>query len=118
MLGVHEGPHRIAMVANTVVLEKGMIASIEPGVYKAGSHGIRIENIVVVQEDIKTDSGQFMKFEILSFVPIDIEAIDVNLLSEEERSWVNEYHKEVFDKLSPYLNEEEKAWLREETRSI
>ncbi|MCQ4922707.1 aminopeptidase P family protein [Tissierella carlieri] len=118
LLGVHEGPHRIAMVANTVVLEKGMIASIEPGVYKAGSHGIRIENIVVVQEDIKTDSGQFMKFEILSFVPIDIEAIDVNLLSEEERSWVNEYHKEVFDKLSPYLNEEEKAWLREETRSI
>ncbi|CAK7060268.1 peptidase M24 [Tissierella sp. P1] len=118
LLGVHEGPHRIAMVANTVVLKKGMIASIEPGVYKAGSHGIRIENIVVVQEDIKTDSGQFMKFEILSFVPIDIEAIDVNLLSEEERSWVNEYHKEVFDKLSPYLNEEEKAWLREETRSI
>lgn len=118
LLGVHEGPHRIAMVANTVVLEKGMIASIEPGVYKAGSHGIRIENIVVVQEDIKTDSGQFMKFEILSFVPIDIEAIDVDLLSEEERSWVNEYHKEVFDKLSPYLNEEEKAWLREETRSM
>ncbi len=118
LLGVHEGPHRIAMVPNSVVLEKGMIASIEPGVYKAGSHGIRIENIVVVQEDIRTDSGQFMKFEILSFVPIDLEGIDVELLSENERAWLNEYHKEVFKLLSPYLNEEEKAWLKEETRSI
>ena len=118
LLNVHEGPHRIAMVPNTVVLEKGMIASIEPGVYKAGSHGIRIENIVVVQEDIKTDSGQFMKFETLSFVPIDLEGVDVNLLSEKEKVWLNEYNKDVFDKLSPYLNEEEKIWLKEETRSI
>ena len=118
LLNVHEGPHRIAMVANTVVLEKGMIVSIEPGVYKAGSHGIRIENIVAVQEDIKTDSGQFMKFETLSFVPIDLEAIDANLLSEKEKIWLNEYHKDVYSKLSPYLNEEEKAWLKEETRSI
>lgn len=118
LLNVHEGPHRIAVVANTVVLEKGMIVSIEPGVYKAGSHGIRIENIVVVQEDIKTDSGQFMKFETLSLVPIDLEGVDVNLLTEKERTWLNEYHKEVFVKLSPYLNEEEKAWLKEETRSL
>ncbi len=118
LLNVHEGPHRIAVVANTVVLEKGMIVSIEPGVYKAGSHGIRIENVVVVDEDIKTDSGQFMKFETLSFVPIDLEGVEVSLLSENERIWLNEYHKQVFDKLSPYLNEEEKAWLKEETRSI
>lgn len=118
LLNVHEGPHRIATVANSVVLEKGMIISIEPGVYKAGSHGIRIENIVVVDEDIKTDSGQFMKFETLSFVPLDLEAIDVNLLSESERIWLNEYHKEVYSKLSPYLNEEEKSWLKEETKSI
>ncbi|TCU74021.1 Xaa-Pro aminopeptidase [Tissierella praeacuta] len=118
LLNVHEGPHRIAVVANTVVLEKGMTVSIEPGVYKAGSHGIRIENVVVVDEDIKTDSGQFMKFETLSFVPIDLEGVEVSLLSENERIWLNEYHKQVFDKLSPYLNEEEKAWLKEETRSI
>ncbi|MEY8417158.1 aminopeptidase P family protein [Tissierella praeacuta] len=118
LLNVHEGPHRIAVVANTVVLEKGMIVSIEPGVYKAGSHGIRIENVVVVDEDIKTDSGQFMKFETLSFVPIDLEGVEVSLLSENERIWLNEYHKQVFDKLSPYLNEEEKVWLKEETRSI
>ena len=118
LLNVHEGPHRIAMVANTVILEKGMVASIEPGVYKAGSHGIRIENIVVVEEDIKTDSGQFMKFRTLSFVPIDLEGVDVNILSEEERIWLNEYHEEVYNKLSPYLNEEEKVWLKEETRNI
>ena len=118
LLNVHEGPHRIATVVNSVVLEKGMIVSIEPGVYKAGSHGIRIENIVVVEEDIKTDSGQFMKFETLSFVPIDIEAIDADLLLNRERQWINDYHKEVYNKLSPYLNDEEKLWLKEETRSI
>ena len=118
LLNVHEGPHRFAAVPNSVVLEKGMIVSIEPGVYKAGSHGIRIENIVVIQEDIKTDSGQFMKFETLSFVPINLKAIDVEMLSENERKWLNEYHSEVYNKLSPYLNSEEKEWLKEETRSI
>lgn len=118
LLNVHEGPHRIAMVGNNVVLEKGMIVSIEPGVYKEGSHGIRIENIVVVEEDIKTDSGQFMRFETLSFVPIDLEGVDVKLLSESEREWLNKYHEQVFIKLSPYLNEEEKNWLKKETKSI
>lgn len=118
LLNVHEGPHRVASVPNSVVLEKGMVLSIEPGVYKAGSHGIRIENIVVIQEDIKTDSGQFMKFETLSFVPIDLKSIDVNLLSENERKWLNEYHNGVYNKLASYLNEEEKEWLKKQTRSI
>ena len=118
LLNVHEGPHRIASVPNPVVLEKGMVVSIEPGVYKAGQHGIRIENIVVVQEDIKTDSGQFMKFETLSFVPIDLDGIDVKLLSENERIWLNEYHNRVYSKLSPYLNVKEKEWLKNITRSI
>ena len=118
LLNVHEGPHGFAMVSNTVVLEKGMIITIEPGVYKEGSHGIRIENVVVVEEDIKTDSGQFMKFDTISFVPIDLEGIDVSLLSESERLWLNEYHKEVYNNLSSYLTEEEKAWLKEETKNI
>ena len=118
LLNVHEGPHRIATVANSVVLEKGMVVSVEPGVYKAGSHGIRLENIVVVDEDIKTDSGQFMKFETLSFVHLDLEAIDAKLLSESERIWLNEYHKEVYNKLSSHLNEEENGWLKEKTKSI
>lgn len=118
LLNVHEGPHGFAMVSNTVVLEKGMIITIEPGVYKEGSHGIRIENVVVVEEDIKTDSGQFMKFDTISFVPIDLEGIDVSLLSESERLWLNEYHKEVYNNLSSHLTEEEKAWLKEETKNI
>jgi Xaa-Pro aminopeptidase len=95
-----------------------MIVTIEPGVYKAGKHGIRIENVVVVEKDIATDSGQFMKFNTLSFVPIDLEGVDSSMLSETEKAWLNNYHKEVFNKLSPYLNEEEKSWLEKETREI
>lgn len=118
LLNVHEGPHRFAVAPNTVALEKGMIITIEPGVYKAGSHGIRIENVVVVDKDIETDSGQFMNFETLSFVPIDLDAIDVDMLSEKEKTWLNDYHKKTYEKLSPYLNEEEKSWLEHETMSI
>lgn len=118
LLNVHEGPHRFAVAPNNVALEKGMIITIEPGVYKAGSHGIRIENVVVVDKDIQTDSGQFMNFETLSYCPIDIDAIDVSLLLPKEKEWLNNYHSEVYNKLSQYLNEEEKAWLKEETKSI
>lgn len=118
LLNVHEGPHRISTMPNSVTLEKGMVVSIEPGVYKEGSHGIRIENIVVVEEDIKVGMDQFMKFETLSFVPIDLEAVDVKLLSKEEKVWLNEYHKKVYGKLSPFLNEDEKRWLKNETRAI
>lgn len=118
LLNVHEGPHRIAIVPNKVRLEKGMVVTIEPGVYKVGKHGIRIENVAVVEEDINTDSGQFMRFEILSYCPIDLDGIDVDLLTEKEREWLNNYHEEVYDKLSPYLDEEEKEWLRKETRNI
>ena len=118
LLNVHEGPHRFAVVPNSVALEKGMIITIEPGVYKAGSHGIRIENVVVVDQDIETDSGQFMKFETLSFCPIDLEAVDSEMLSNKEKAWLNNYHKEVYNKLSPYLNDEENKWLERETRKI
>ncbi len=118
LLNVHEGPHRLAAVPNNVVLEKGMIITIEPGVYKEGKHGIRIENVVVVDEDIKTESGQFMRFEVLSYCPIDLDCIDVDMLLPKEREWLNNYHKEVYNKLSPYLNEEEREWLKRETRSI
>lgn len=118
LLNVHEGPHRIASAPNDIALEKGMIVSIEPGVYKAGKHGIRIENIVVVDKGIKTESGQFMKFETLSFAPIDLDAIDVSLLTKREKEWLNNYHKDVYNKLSPYLTHVEKEWLSEKTRSI
>lgn len=118
LLNVHEGPHSIAMRANEVVLEEGMVVTIEPGVYKTGSHGIRIENVFVIQKDIATDSGQFMNFQCLSFVPIDLRGLDIEILSQKEIKWLNDYHQEVFQALSPHLDEDEKEWLREETREI
>lgn len=118
LLNVHEGPQSISNKYNEVVLEKGMILTIEPGVYKEGKHGVRIENVTVVEEDITTDSGKFMRFQPLSFCPIDLKGIDVTLLTIKEKKWLNEYHKQVFDKLSPYLEVEEKEWLKENTKSI
>lgn len=118
-LNVHEGPHRISPVPNNVRLEKGMITSNEPGVYKAGKHGIRTENLVVVQEDEKTEyGGQFMRFETLTLCPIDKEAIKDELLTPEEKNWFNNYHKTVFEKLSPYLEGEELEYLKEATKAI
>ncbi|MBX4268594.1 aminopeptidase P family protein [Clostridium estertheticum] len=118
-LNVHEGPHRISVIPNNIVLKKGMIVSNEPGVYKAGKHGIRIENLVVTQEDEKTEyGGQFMKFETLTLCPIDLEAIDVSLLTNDEKTWLNNYHKTVFEKLSTYLQGEELAYLKGATVAI
>lgn len=118
LLNVHEGPHRLANVANDVALEKGMVLSIEPGIYKAGSHGVRIENIVVVDEDIETEAGQFLNFDILSYVPIDLNCIEPGLLNEDERDWLNKYHEEVYQRLSLDLSEEVKDWLKEKTKAI
>ena len=118
-LNVHEGPHRISMAPNTIKLEKGMVVSDEPGVYKEGKHGIRIENLVVVQESENTQyGGQFMKFETLTLCPIDLEAIEVSLLTLEEKTWLNNYHKTVFEKLSTYLQGEELEYLKQATLSI
>ncbi len=117
-LNVHEGPHRIANVHNDIALEKGMVVSIEPGVYRVGKHGIRIENIVVVQEDLKTQFGNFLGFENLSLVPIDLNCIDEKLLTKDEKDWLNVYHNEVYTKLSPYIDGEVLEWLKEKTKVI
>ncbi|MBU3143416.1 aminopeptidase P family protein [Clostridium sp. CF012] len=118
-LNVHEGPHRISVVPNVIKLEKGMVVSNEPGVYKAGKHGIRIENLVVVQEIENTlYGGQFMKFETLTLCPIDLDVIDVSLLTFEEKAWLNDYHKTVFEKLSIYLQGEELEYLKQATREV
>lgn len=117
-LNVHEGPHGIRNNYVPAILEEGMNVTNEPGVYKEGRHGIRTENILVVRKDEATDSGQFMSFETITFCPIDLEGVVVDMLSSEEREWLNNYHKEVYEKLSPSLDEELKEWLKYETRAI
>lgn len=118
-LNVHEGPQGFRQDGNEVKLEPGMIITNEPGVYKAGKHGIRTENtILVVKDKVSEENGEFYKFETISYCPIDLNGVDVNLLSSEEKQWLNSYHKEVFNKISPYLNEEEKIFLQNETREI
>lgn len=117
-LNVHEGPHRVSQVPNTVKFEEGMIVTNEPGIYKEGKHGIRTENMEIVINDEKTEFGQFMKFEAITYCPIDLDGVNKSMLTEDEIEWLNEYHRKVYSKLSPYLNEEEKAWLQKETRNI
>ena len=117
-LSVHEGPHRVATQPNLVPIAPGMLISNEPGFYKNGHYGIRIENIILAKEHGSSDYGKFLSFETLTFAPYDIKAIDKSLLSEKEIDWINNYHEQVYEKLSPYLDEEERAWLKEETRKI
>ena len=95
-----------------------MVTTNEPGVYVENSHGIRIENEIVVRKSDKNEYGQFMDFEVITFAPIDLDAIDESLILEDERIYLNNYHKQVYDKISPYLNEEEKHWLKTYTREI
>lgn len=118
LLNVHEGPQNFSKIPNNVQLEKGMVITNEPGIYKEGKHGIRTENMMLVVEDEKTEFGQFMKFETVTFCPIDLAGINKDMLTESEKQWLNSYHKEVYVKLAPYLNEEEKVWLQEETKTI
>jgi len=117
-LSVHEGPHRIANVFNDVALEEGMVVTIEPGVYKPGKHGIRIENVGLVRKDINTDSGQFLSFEVLSFVPIDTSLVNKEMLSKRDIDWLNSYNKKVYEKLKDHLNPDIKDWLKEKTKEI
>lgn len=117
-LNVHEGPQSIRNDTNTVTLEKGMILTNEPGIYLEGQYGIRIENMMVVVEAEKTEFGQFMEFEAITYCPIDLAGIDKELLTKQEIQWLNDYHQEVYTKLAPYLDEEERVWLRGETKAI
>jgi len=123
VLNVHEGPNGFRWkvredIDDSCILEAGMVTTNEPGVYVENSHGIRIENEIVVRNAEKNEYGQFMDFEVITFAPIDLDAIDKSIILEDERIYLNNYHKQVYDKISPYLNEEEKAWLKNYTREI
>lgn len=120
LLSVHEGPQgfKRVPVINTVVLEPGMILTNEPGIYKEAMHGVRTENTLLVVDDFETEYGRYMKFDTISFCPIDLDGLDVDLLTHQEKDWLNNYHREVYEKLSPYLNKDEKDWLKYETRLI
>lgn len=117
-LNVHEGPQAIRMNDVPVALLKGMVTSNEPGLYKSGKHGIRIENLVLVEDAGAGEFGNFFKFETLTLCPIATEPVVVELMTGEEMDWLNNYHSMVYEKLSPYLNENEKVWLREKTKKI
>ena len=123
VLNVHEGPNGFRWkvredIDDTCILEEGMVTTNEPGVYVENSHGIRIENEIVVRKAEKNEYGQFMDFEVITFAPIDLDAIDESLMLKDEKVYLNNYHKQVYDKISPYLNEEEKQWLKTYTREI
>lgn len=117
-LNIHEGPHGIRWQYNSQKLEENMVVTNEPGIYVENSHGIRIENELVVKKDIKNEFGQFMKFDVLTLAPIDLDALDINMLTLEEKTYLNDYHKKVYNELSKYLNEDEKAWLKNYTKAI
>lgn len=123
VLNVHEGPNAfrwklINEKMTSVVLEEGMITSNEPGVYIAGKFGIRLENMILCKKAEKTEYGQFMHFEDLTMVPFDLDAVDTSYMSDREIALLNAYHKKVYETISPFLNEEETAWLKQATRSI
>ena len=117
-LNVHEGPQSISPADNITVLEAGMLVSNEPGIYREGEYGIRTENLVICYEDEETEFGHFLKFDTVSLCYIDKSLIDKSLLNKEEIDWINSYHSEVFEKLSPFLNVEEKIWLKEKTTEL
>ncbi|MCD8081389.1 MAG: aminopeptidase P family protein [Bacteroides sp.] len=114
-LNVHEGPQSIRMNENPVVLQPDMVTSNEPGVYKADSHGIRIENLILVRPDGGGMYGEYYAFETLTLCPICRKGIDLHMLTDEEISWINTYHAEVYRQIAPSLTPAEQTWLREQT---
>lgn len=121
LLNVHESPNSFRwkiIPGNNAVLEEGMITSDEPGYYVENGYGIRHENLIVCKKAEKTEFGQFMCFEPLTMVPFDLEAVAPEQMNAHERELLNAYHAQVYEKISPYLEDEEKEWLKEATRAI
>jgi Xaa-Pro aminopeptidase len=118
-LSVHEGPHRISKMPNSIALQPGMIVSNEPGYYKTGAYGIRIENLVAVRKaEIEGADRRYLEFETLTLAPIDLACVEPGLLTEPERSWLNAYHRRVRETIGPTVDEATRAWLAGATREI
>ena len=117
-LNVHEGPHQFRMEWKPAPLVAGMTITDEPGIYLAGKFGVRIENTLLIKPYMKTEFGQFLQFESLTLCPIDTTPIVVDMLSAEERQWLNDYHQMVCDRLLPHLTPTEQRWLRDATKPI
>lgn len=117
-LNVHEGPHQIRMEYKPAPLRAGMTVTDEPGLYLEGKFGVRIENTLLITPYMKTAFGEFLQFESLTLAPIDTTPIIIEMLLPEEQSWLNTYHEQVFQRLSPYLSDKENDWLREATEAI
>lgn len=123
LLNVHEGPNSFRWKIeddkpNSAVLEEGMVTTDEPGIYIEGSHGIRLENELLCRKGEKNGYGQFMYFEPLTWVPVDLDGVLVEQLTDKEKEWLNRYHRQVLEKLSPYFEGGALAWLEEATREI
>jgi Xaa-Pro aminopeptidase len=120
-LNVHEGPQNIGTGASghmNTPLEPGMVTTVEPAIYREGEYGMRTENITLVVEDIENDYGTFYRFETLTLAPVDTDLIDENLLSQDEKDWLNNYHFTVIERLGPFLEKEELRWLKSKARHI
>jgi Xaa-Pro aminopeptidase len=116
-LNVHEGPQRISKMPSKVALKPGMVISNEPGYYKTGEYGIRLENLVAVRDSEKGERTM-LEFETLTLCPFDVAGLDMSLLTPEEINWLNDYHNKVREKLTPLLNEDDAAWLKEATQPV
>ncbi|MBQ9846096.1 MAG: aminopeptidase P family N-terminal domain-containing protein [Oscillospiraceae bacterium] len=123
LLNVHEGPQgfrwrKLPGRNESAVFAEGMITTIEPGIYIEGSHGIRVENEILCKKGAYNEYGQFMEFETITFAPIDLDGVDPKYMTKAEVEWLNNYHAQVYEKISPYLTAEEAEWLKEYTRAI
>jgi len=117
-LNVHEGPQSIRMNENPTTFKAGMVTSNEPGIYRPGKYGIRIENLLLTCEKETTDFGRYLSFETLTLFPFDLNSIEKSMLTPEETTWINQYHQTVYEKIAPGLNKIECQWLHEKTKEI
>ena len=121
LLNIHEGPAGFRYkyrAGETEEIQEGMVITDEPGLYIEGSHGIRLENELLARKGVQNEYGQFLYFETITLIPFDLDAISLDMLNEENRKLLNDYHKRVYEEIAPYLNEEEKAFLKKYTRAV